>query len=189
MVSSPSMVSYPYRRRHQLEISSLRQARFWIRINSLVMSRSVVRIMKETLIQYCPLRYGVAANRNPREHDYMTFKVYETGNRQGANEIAVLQHLRPLLTGDNGNKFVRSFEDSFEIPGPVGPHTCLIYKPLCLSFEDLRFAADGKLPPLLLKPLIYGVLCGFDYLHRRANIVHTGETFSGLKNYPYRSWH
>ncbi|KAJ1324911.1 serine/threonine-protein kinase SRPK3 [Microdochium nivale] len=111
--------------------------------------------------------------RDLQEHDYMTLKVYETGHRQAANENTVLQHLRPLLMRDKSNKFVRSFRDSFEISGPVGPHACLIHEPLCLSLEDLRLMANGRLDPSLLKPLIHGVLRGLDYLHRRANIVHT----------------
>lgn len=86
---------------------------------------------------------------------------------------------------DKGNKLVRSFRDSFDISGPVGPHACLIHEPLCLSLEDLRQVAGGRLNPSLLKPLIRGVLRGLEYLHRRANIVHTGEM---RLFYGHRKW-
>lgn len=131
----------------------------------------------------------VSTDRCQREHEYVTLKVYETGNRQGANEITVLQHLRSLLQRDKGNRLVRSFIDSFEVSGPVGPHTCLTHKPLCLSPKELRRCAGGQLHHSLLKPLIYGVLCGLAYLHRGANIVHTGETASCSNKCLRCSWY
>lgn len=70
--------------------------------------------------------------------------------------------------------------DTFELEGAQGPNVCIVHKPLSLSLRDIREMADGKVPAEILKPMIYGMLLGLDYLHSEAQVVHTGAlTFSG----------
>lgn len=190
MVRPPKMVPDLHRRCHQIEIPSPCQARLRICVDGMAVPRPMVRTASTSLVQ-CGVSSTVqlTANLCQREHEYITLKVYETGNRQGANEITVLEHLRPLLVRDGGNRLVRSFIGSFEIHGAVGPHACLTHKPLCLSLKELRRCAGCQLHHSLLKPLIYGVLCGLDYFHRRANIVHTGEAAFCSKECLRCSWY
>lgn len=112
-----------------------------------------------------------------RRHIYVALKVYETGHRQGDNESKVLHHLGSLTGNEVGRNLIRTFRDSFELQGTIGPHVCLVYKPLCMSLEDLRLYAGGKIPGDVVKPLIRTLLPGLNYLHKVAHVVHTGMLF------------
>lgn len=65
--------------------------------------------------------------------------------------------------------------DAFEVPGKEGPHQCLIYDPLGVTFSELRLLYDGKLPADMLKSVINYLLLALDFLHTEAGVVHTGK--------------
>ena len=99
-----------------------------------------------------------------------------TGHRQSLNEVKVLDHLESLSTSEHpGSNLVRRMLDSFELKGAQGPHTCIVHQPLSLSLRDIREIAGGQIPGSILKPVVYGMLLGLDYLHSEAQIVHTGQ--------------
>jgi len=110
-----------------------------------------------------------------REHDYVTLKVFVSGNPQAKNEEKVFEHLKTIKSDHAGAKFVRTLRDSFELPGEKGPHVCLVYHALGMTLKQLRELSDGeKLALELVKPIIYHVLFALDYLHSQAKVVHTG---------------
>lgn len=110
-----------------------------------------------------------------REHKYVTVKIYETGHRQSLNEFKVLEHLGAITSDHRGRRLVRLALGSFELPGNKGPHVCIVHEPLGLSLADIRQMVGGKLPGFYLKPMVYGMLFGLDFLHSVAHVVHTGR--------------
>jgi len=111
-----------------------------------------------------------------REHDYVTLKVFVSGNPQARNEEKVFEHLKTIKSDHAGAKFVRTLRDSFELPGEKGPHVCLVHNALGMTLKQLRVLSDGgKLALELVKPIIYHILFALDYLHSQAKVVHTGR--------------
>lgn len=50
-----------------------------------------------------------------------------------------------------------------------------------MSLADLRkVACDGQVPLELLKPILPFLLAALDFLHNKANIVHTGKRYEVL---------
>ncbi|KAM3497101.1 hypothetical protein MY11210_009719 [Beauveria gryllotalpidicola] len=69
--------------------------------------------------------------------------------------------------------FVRGILDSFEIPGPKGLHTCLVYKPLGMTFTELRNRMpEARFEPRMLQGALQILLISLDYLHKNT-VVHT----------------
>lgn len=107
-------------------------------------------------------------------HEYVTLKVYMTGHRQALNEAKVLERLDFAKSSHAGAVLVRRMREAFEIPGEVGPHTCLVHNPLSITLSDIRAMAGGQIPESLLKPMVYGLLLALNFLHSEADVVHTG---------------
>ncbi|PKY00270.1 protein kinase [Aspergillus campestris IBT 28561] len=86
-----------------------------------------------------------------------------------------------------GHVFLRTCLDSFELAGPQGKHTCLVYEPMRepLWILQRRFV-DRKLPLPIAKAYIYFLLVGLDYLHSECKIVHAdlklGNILMGFEN-------
>jgi serine/threonine-protein kinase SRPK3 len=110
-----------------------------------------------------------------REHEYVTLKVFVSGNPQAKNEEAVFKHLKTIKSDHGGAKFIRTLRDSFKLPGEKGPHVCLVHDALGVTLKQLRELSDGeKLEFELFRPIIYDLLFALDYLHSQAKVVHTG---------------
>lgn len=80
-----------------------------------------------------------------------------------------------MASDHRGRGRVRSALSSFELPGKKGPHACIVHEPLGLSLADIREMVGGKLPSFYMKPMVYGMLLGLDFLHSVAHVVHTGK--------------
>lgn len=78
-------------------------------------------------------------------------------------------------SGDHfGKKLVRLVLDSFELDGPHGKHTCLIYKPLGMSFTEFQSMSDGKaLPKAFIQRSVQLTLISLAFMHEN-NVIHTG---------------
>ena len=110
-----------------------------------------------------------------REHEYVTLKVFVSGNPQAKNEEKFSGHLKTIKPDHAGGKFIRTLRDSFELLGEKGSHVCLVNDALGVTLKQLRELSDGeKLALELGKPIIYHVQFAFDYLHSQAKVVHTG---------------
>ncbi|CAK4033065.1 Serine threonine- kinase SRPK [Lecanosticta acicola] len=120
------------------------------------------------------LGYGsVSTSWLCRDMEYVALKVYMTGHRQARNEVKVMQHLNSLSSDHPGSGLVRKMLDTFEIQGEVGRHVCLVQEPLSVSLREVRNIAGGQVPSEILKPILYGLLLGLDYLHSVTGVVHT----------------
>ncbi|KAI9731117.1 MAG: hypothetical protein M1818_007975 [Claussenomyces sp. TS43310] len=109
-----------------------------------------------------------------REHEYVTLKVFVSGDPQAKNEKRVFEHLKTTKSSHAGARFIRVLRDSFELPGEKGPHECLVHDALGVTLKQLRELSDGeKLPFELVRPIIYHVLFALNYLHSQAKVVHT----------------
>ncbi|KAM3434990.1 hypothetical protein MY4824_005143 [Beauveria thailandica] len=93
---------------------------------------------------------------------------------QSKNEMAVLDYLKSSPVQKHpGKAFVRGILDSFEIPGPKGLHTCLVYNPLGMTFTELRNRMpEGRFEPRMLQGALQILLISLDYLHKNS-VVHT----------------
>ena len=71
---------------------------------------------------------------------------------------------------------VRLAPDSIEVIGPHGRrHTCLIYKPLGMSFAELQdLLPDKKIPKDLVQRSPRLTLIALAFMHERS-VFHTGE--------------
>lgn len=119
----------------------------------------------------------------PRGHRYVAIKVYAANQGQAKREIAAFRHLREILSKKlavdcGGAQFVRMLHKSFELDHPKSSkqNLCLVYEPMGMSLADLRkVACDDQVPLELLKPMLPFLLAALDFLHTKANMVHTGK--------------
>ncbi|KAK3941447.1 putative Serine/threonine protein kinase [Diplogelasinospora grovesii] len=121
-----------------------------------------------------------------RSHKYVSLKIYYTGHPQAAKEVEVSRHLESVIDETTWPSCIRKLRRSFEIPGAVGPHVCLVYDPLLMSIEDVRLQAGGKLPTYILKPFMGTVLSMLGGLHTNVQLIHTdlwaGNVLSSAEN-------
>lgn len=148
--------------------------------------------LSRSLVGFQRLFIHCATNLN-REHRYLVLKVHVRSKRK-LPEIAVVEHLRVNKDDHPGQRFVRLISDSFEVIGPHGTHTCLLYPPAGLDMSDCMQCLPGEtLTVPLLRAMVRNILLALDYLHQ-ANIIHTGtfrdllfHVTQGKQNYRYPS--
>lgn len=80
-----------------------------------------------------------------------------------------------MKPGHPALQYIRLVQDSFEIPGYMGPHLCLVYEPMRepLWLLQRRFSDDLYSFPLLLYTVKF-LLTGLACLHDECNVIHTG---------------
>lgn len=135
------------------------------------------------------LGYGTASTswlcRDLIAHRYVAIKVYASNQEQAQREIAAFKHLHKVLGEGSaakevgGAQFIRLLHKSFELDHPKNSskkNLCLVYEPMGMTLADLRtVACDGQIPLELLKPMLPFILAALDFMHTKANMVHTGE--------------
>ncbi|KAE8355803.1 kinase-like protein [Aspergillus coremiiformis] len=103
---------------------------------------------------------------------YLVLKVH-VRTRRPLPEVEISKHLKAIHDIHGGEKYVRLVLDSFEISGPCGVHTCLLYPPAGIDIRDYIHCLEGDaLPENLLRPALRLVLIAVDYLHQ-AKVIHT----------------
>ena len=81
-------------------------------------------------------------------------------------------------TSHRGRSLIRTLIDSFEVKGPEGSHSCLVYPPMRESLSVYQQRFDGRKMPLpLIKTYFRALLIWLDYLHKECRTVHTGKVF------------
>ncbi|KAJ5591710.1 kinase domain protein [Penicillium hispanicum] len=89
-------------------------------------------------------------------------------------ELRITEHISRVNTNHEGRYFIRTLLDSFDLEGPHGKHSCMVfdvlYEPLWMLQK--RFIG-GVLPLDVLKPITQMVIMGLDYLHTQSHIIHT----------------
>ena len=110
-----------------------------------------------------------------REHQYVALKVCISSSKP-SRELEVLKHLAATQASHAGAHFVRTLLDSFVIQGRAGTHQCLVMEPLLASLHDLQQTLNPKsLTEDMLKTSLQQMFAGLDYLHGKAEVVHTGN--------------
>jgi serine/threonine protein kinase len=111
----------------------------------------------------------------------VALKISDNNTRFAGREREVEEHISTADPSHPGRSVMRTLLDSFEIKGPEGSHSCLVYPPMRepLSMYQQRFD-NGKMPLPLIKTYIRALLIGLDYLHKNCRIVHTGKFVLGL---------
>lgn len=84
------------------------------------------------------------------------------------------QHASGVNRRHVGYQFVRGLRDSFDLDGPEGKHTCMVFETLKepLWILKKRFV-KGVLPDDVLKLVVHMVLQGLKYLHPECHFIHT----------------
>ena len=111
----------------------------------------------------------------------MALKITNNNASSAGHEREVEDHISIADPSHRGRSLVRTLLDYFEIKGPEGCYSCLVYPPMRepLSMYQRRFD-DRNMPLPLIKTYIRALLTGLDYLHKECRIVHTGKSLSGL---------
>lgn len=76
------------------------------------------------------------------------------------------------------HKNVRQLIESFEVEGPHGRHKAIIFEAAQMSLRDMKlvFRPTGGFDERFVKGAVQELLKALDFLHKEANIVHTGSS-------------
>ncbi|MCJ1473818.1 hypothetical protein MMC13_002469 [Lambiella insularis] len=117
--------------------------------------------------------------RDLQSHRYNALKVYRRGNAQKTHvrrEIEILERVSAGKTSHEGQRYVRTIQDSFELQRLDHTHQCLVHKPLWISLFDLQKIFPGKkYGERPLRAALAFLLEALDYLHTECSVVHTGR--------------
>lgn len=107
-----------------------------------------------------------------REQKYHTLKVCVRGVNP-TREISISDILRNS-TKEHGKNVVRMVLDQFELTGPDGKHTCLLYQPLGMSFSEFQDLLPGqKFPKEMIQRGTQLILIALAFMHEH-DVIHTG---------------
>ncbi|KAJ5950662.1 uncharacterized protein N7479_009075 [Penicillium vulpinum] len=111
----------------------------------------------------------------------VALKIANNNTSSASHEREVEEHIATTDPSHRGRSLIRTFIDSFEVTGPKGSYSCLVYPPMRepLSMYQRRFD-NGKMPLPLIKTYIHVLLTGLDYLHKECRTVHTGKFIFSL---------
>ena len=91
------------------------------------------------------------------------------------------EHLSKLGSSHIGGAYIRGLYETFDISGPNGVHGCLVQPAMHLSIHELRMRARScKFSEPLLKHTLICILQALDFLHREANVVHSGNAMTWI---------
>ncbi|PYI04670.1 kinase domain protein [Aspergillus sclerotiicarbonarius CBS 121057] len=104
----------------------------------------------------------------------VALKIANNNARSAGHEREVEEHISTADPSHRGRSLIRTSLGSFEVKGPEGSHSCLVYPPMRepLSMYQQRFN-DRRMPLPLIKTYIRALLTGLDYLHEECRTVHT----------------
>lgn len=107
----------------------------------------------------------------------MALKIANNNATFAGHERELEEHISTADPSHRGRSLMRTLLDFFEIKGPEGSHSCLVYPPMreTLSMYQQRFD-NRKMPLPLVKTYIRALLTGLDYLHKECRTVHTGRS-------------
>lgn len=112
----------------------------------------------------------------------MALKIVNNNASSAGHEREVEEHISTADPSHRGRSLIRTLLESFEVKGPEGSYSCLVYPPMreSLSMYQRRFD-DRKMPlPLIKTSYIRALLMGLDYLHKVCRTVHTGRFIFGF---------
>ncbi|KAM0280371.1 hypothetical protein ACHAQH_004084 [Verticillium albo-atrum] len=108
---------------------------------------------------------------------HVSLKVFVHSKAMGGqldHEVAMYKRISGSLSKHPGRSGVRELLDSFDVPGPVGSHRCLVHPPLWESVLTLlRRNPVGRLPAPVLAFVLRRLFQALDFLHTECQIIHT----------------
>lgn len=108
-------------------------------------------------------------------HDYVAVKIC-ISHTFTLRERDIYKEISGLQTSHGGQNNVRKMYDRFAIQGPHGFHICLVLQPLGISLGEFKqLSPEGLFDSEVVQALMRCVLFGLDYLHREAEVIHTGR--------------
>ncbi|KAG2019404.1 hypothetical protein GB937_004946 [Aspergillus fischeri] len=112
-------------------------------------------------------------SRWPWQSDrYYALKISNCGVRDreyAQEELLISRHISQLKSSHQGREYVRVANEFFDIQGPYGEHTCLVFDPLREPLWLLgRHLGRIGVPPNVLKAFLRLLLHGLDFLHTDA---------------------
>ncbi|PYH94653.1 protein kinase [Aspergillus ellipticus CBS 707.79] len=72
-----------------------------------------------------------------------------------------------------GQSLIRELYGSFDIVGPVGRHSCLVFQPMHMTLLEMMRRNSKPFGLPLLKMTVKRLLLALDFLHSDAGVVHT----------------
>lgn len=117
---------------------------------------------KEALKSSIDGRVAIKVQKSAREY-----------SRAARNEIALLQAIEAESTkaGLRNSRLVRLLQ-CFEMEGPNGRHTCMVFEPLGHSLLGL-IQVDGVVQPRATAHILSQLLEGLGFLHQECRVIHT----------------
>ncbi|PKY02286.1 kinase-like protein [Aspergillus campestris IBT 28561] len=104
----------------------------------------------------------------------VALKIANNNASSASHEREIEELISTADPSHRGCSVIRTLLDSFEVQGPEGCHSCLVYETMreSLSMYRRRFV-DKQIPLPLVKMYLRVLLTGLDYLHKDCRIVHT----------------
>jgi len=129
-------------------------------------------------IIYCSRRsQPVPESLESRPYSVLKFCTGDYVNKEAAqHQQEIYKRISSTNSSHDCLPYVQTMVDSFEVIGPNGTHSCLVFEPMreTLSLFQSRLK-DKRFTLELLKIYLVCVLNGLDYLHSECRIVHSGE--------------
>lgn len=115
----------------------------------------------------------------------MALKIVNNNASSVNHEREVEEHISTADPSHRGHSVIRTLLNSFEVNGPKGSYSYLVYPPMRepLSMYQRRFN-DRKMPLPLVKVYIHALLTGLEYLHKECRIIYTGKPILSLGSRP-----
>ncbi|KAK3661149.1 hypothetical protein LTR56_000272 [Elasticomyces elasticus] len=105
---------------------------------------------------------------------YVALKIYINCSKWHRSELLVYEHINNLDTEHGGQNDVRKMLAHFILQGPYGSHVCLVHEACGFSLGEFkRQVVGGRLPVGVVREGLRNVLCGMQFLHEEAKVVHT----------------
>ncbi|MCJ1399440.1 hypothetical protein MMC11_002642 [Xylographa trunciseda] len=107
---------------------------------------------------------------------YATLKIYNktSAQFQGNREVQVYKHLSTIRSTHEGQRYIRTILDSFELNEGSGCYQCLVHKPLWISlFKLQRLNSSHRFTEDLLRGTLMCLFEALDYLHTECHVIHT----------------
>ncbi|KAB8254356.1 kinase-like domain-containing protein [Aspergillus pseudonomiae] len=115
-------------------------------------------------------------------------KIANSNTNSACHEREVEEHVSTADPSHRGRSLIRPLLDSFEVKGPEGFYSCLVYPPMRepLSMYQRRFD-DRKMPLPLIKTYIRALFTGLDYLYKECRIFYTAFKINSTGRPVYQS--
>ncbi|KAM5433184.1 hypothetical protein MferCBS31731_007181 [Microsporum ferrugineum] len=114
--------------------------------------------------------------RDLRDHQYVALKTY-VHTSKFHRELPFYDHISPYftnITSHRGRHNIRRLLSSFQITGPHGKHTVLVFQASQMSLRDMKFVFFPKgFNEGFVKGAIIELLEALDFLHTHGEVIHT----------------